>query len=205
MIEDARILSVLDDYDRRIEDERSKLAGASFNDGRERFMAVGSETGQLLAVLARSLKSPRILELGTSFGYSTVWLAFAARAVGGHVTTLELYEHKSAFARQMSEKAGLADLVDFRVGDALDLLKELPGPWDFVLIDHWKDLYLPSYELLRFNLAPGAILVADNMLRGGEETILDYAEAVRATEGMDSVLLPVGSGILVSRFGRGAA
>ncbi|MBD1546226.1 O-methyltransferase [Roseibium aggregatum] len=202
MTDDPRFTAVLDEYHRLIEDRNRTLAGTPFNDGRERFMPVGPETGQLLAVLARSLEAPRILELGTSFGYSTLWLAAAARTAGGRVTTIELYEEKSAFARQMLDKADLADVVDFLVGDALDILRDLSGPWDFVLIDHWKDLYLPSYELLRPELAPGAILVADNMLRDGEERQLDFADAVRATEGMDSVVLPVGSGIVVSRLGR---
>ncbi|WP_346910896.1 O-methyltransferase [uncultured Roseibium sp.] len=202
MTDDARFSAVLDEYHRLIEEQARTLDGTPFNDGRERFMPVGKETGQLLAVLARSLKAPRILELGTSFGYSTLWLASAAKTAGGRLTTVEKYEEKSAFARQMSEKAGLADAVDFRIGDALEIQRDLSGPWDFVLIDHWKDLYLPSYELLKPTLAPGAILVADNMLRDGQEQHLDFADAVRATVGMDSVVLPVGSGILVARFGR---
>ncbi|WP_417673811.1 O-methyltransferase [Roseibium sp.] len=202
MTDDARFTAVLDAYHRLIEDRTRTLEGAPFNDGRERFMPVGPETGQLLAVLARSLEAPRILELGTSFGYSTLWLASAAKTAGGRVTTIEKYEEKSAFARQMSEKAGLADAVEFLVGDALEIQRDLSGPWDFVLIDHWKDLYLPSYELLKPDLAPGAILVADNMLRDGREQHLDFADAVRATDGMDSVVLPVGSGILVARLGR---
>jgi predicted O-methyltransferase YrrM len=202
MTDDARFSAVLDEYHRLIKERARSLEGAPFNDGRERFMPVGKETGQLLAVLARSLKAPRILELGTSFGYSTLWLASAAKTAGGRVTTIEKYAEKSAFARQMSEKAGLAETIDFRIGDALEIQRDLSGPWDFVLIDHWKDLYLPSYELLVPTLAPGAILVADNMLRDGREQHLDFADAVRATDGMDSVVLPVGSGILVARFGR---
>ncbi|WP_346897671.1 O-methyltransferase [uncultured Roseibium sp.] len=202
MTDDARFTAVLDEYHRLIEERTRTLEGAPFNDGRERFMPVGKETGQLLAVLARSLEAPRILELGTSFGYSTLWLASAAKTAGGRVTTIEKYEEKTAFARQMSEKAGLSDVVDFLVGDALEIQRDLSGPWDFVLIDHWKDLYLPSYDLLKPALVPGAILVADNMLRAGQEQHLDFADAVRATDGMDSVVLPVGSGILVARLGR---
>lgn len=202
MTDDARFSAVLDEYHQLIEERTRILEGAPFNDGRERFMPVGPETGRLLAVLARSIEAPRILELGTSFGYSTLWLASAAKSAGGRVTTIEMYEEKSAFARQMSEKAGLAEAVDFRIGDALEIQCDLSGPWDFVLIDHWKDLYLPSYEMLKPNLAPGAILVADNMLRDGRERQLDFAEAVRAADGMDSVVLPVGSGILVARLGR---
>ena len=69
-------------------------------------------------VMARSLKAPHILELGTSYGYSTIWLAEAARAAGGRVTSIELQDYKSAYAHDMAVKAGLADHVDFRIGDA---------------------------------------------------------------------------------------
>ena len=182
-------------YHQRIDAERQG------NGGPHRHMAVGPAAGRLINLLASSLDTPHILELGTSLGYSTIWLADAARTSGGRVTTVELEAEKSALAREMAEEAGLAEWVDYRVGDALELLDTLNGPFDFVLVDHWKDLYLPSFELFRNKLAPGAILVADNMIRGGGSSgQAEYAAAVRATPGMTSVLLPVGSGLEVSRY-----
>src|SRR3546814_2563270 len=82
-----------------------------------------------------------ILEVGSSYGYSTLWLAEAAQAIGGRVTSLELHPGKIAAAREMLKSAGLADYVDFIEGDALASLDELPGTFDFVLIALWKDLY----------------------------------------------------------------
>ncbi|WP_262927340.1 O-methyltransferase [Phytohalomonas tamaricis] len=182
-------------YHQRIDAERQGSGGP------HRHMAVGPAAGRLINLLASSLDAPQILELGTSLGYSTIWLADAARATGGKVITMELETEKSALAKEMAEKAGLADWVDYQVGDALKLLDILDGPFDFVLIDHWKDLYLPSFEALLGKLAPGAILVADNMIRGGRSGgQTAYAAAVRATPGMTSVLLPVGSGLEVSRY-----
>ena len=163
-------------------------------------LAVGPETGRLLNILARSLAKPNILELGTSYGYSGIWLAEAARARGGRVTTMELADYKSKHAREMSAKAGLAEYVDFKVGDAVKLIGELPLRFDFVLVDLWKDMYVPCLEAFYPKLNPGAIVVADNMRVPDPVAAKRYQEAVRAKPGMTSVMLPVGSGIEISRF-----
>jgi len=207
---DDRVTAVLEAYHERIRDEgrrmREAFAARQAGGPAPRFdtdqalLAVGPETGQLINVLARSFKAPNILEIGTSFGYSGIWLAEAARASGGRLTTLELARHKSDHAREMSAKAGLAEHVDFKVGDALALIAELPAGIDFVLLDLWKDLYTPCLEAFFPKLNPGAIIVADNMVRPGGEDVRRYAEAVRAKPGIASVLLPVGSGIEVSRL-----
>ncbi|TCM66900.1 putative O-methyltransferase YrrM [Rhizobium sp. BK068] len=143
-----------------------------------------------------------MLELGTSFGYSGIWLAEAARAAGGKLITMELHEYKSTHAKEMATRAGLADWIDFRIGDAVQLIGELMDGIDFVLVDLWKDLYLPCLEAFYPKLNPGAIVVADNMLRPGDENVRQYGKAIRAKPGITSVLLPVGSGIEVSRFHR---
>ena len=96
--------------------------------------------------------------------------------------------------------AGLAGHIDFKVGDALQMIAELPTGIDFVLVDLWKDLYVPCLEAFYPKLNPGAIIVADNMLRPGDEEVKRYGRAVRARPGITSVLLPVGSGIEISRF-----
>jgi predicted O-methyltransferase YrrM len=144
----------------------------------------------------------RILEVGSSYGYSTHWLADGARAVEGHVTSLELHAPKTQYARERLERAGLADFVEFRIGDALASLQALPGPFDFALIDLWKDLYVPVFDLLYPKLAPGAIVVADNMLY--PEMVRADAQAYRArvhaAADMSSVLLVVGNGLEVSRY-----
>src|SRR6218665_1949260 len=117
---DEKVLAVLDSYHERIAEESKSLredtAQSRTEDWRNsRLLAVGPETGQLINILAKSLKQPNILEIGTSYGYSGIWLADAARASGGRLTTLELHDYKSADAREMSTKAGLADYVDFKI------------------------------------------------------------------------------------------
>ena len=113
---------------------------------------------------------------------------------------MELSDVKSAHARETATKAGLADHVDFKVGDAVQMISELPAGIDFVLVDLWKDLYVPCLDAFYPKLNPGAIIVADNMLRPATEEVKQYGRAIRALPGIASVLLPVGSGIEISRF-----
>jgi predicted O-methyltransferase YrrM len=113
---------------------------------------------------------------------------------------MELQDYKSVYARDMASKAGLADQVDFRVGDAMQMIGDVPPGLDLVLVDLWKDLYVPCVEAFFPKLKPGAIIVADNMLRPGGEEVKRYGRAVRAKPGITSVMLPVGTGIEVSRY-----
>lgn len=202
---DARVSAVLDVYHERMREEERSLheprPPGEPDDWLDRYLLpVGPDTGRLINILARSLSAPKILEIGTSYGYSGIWLADAARASGGRLTTMELRDYKSAYAREMATRAGLADHVDFKVGDAVEMIARLPFRLDFVLLDLWKDLYVPCLEAFYPRLNPRAIVVADNMLRPGGDAVRRYGEAVRAKPGMTSVLLPVGSGIEVSRF-----
>lgn len=204
MILDEQINAVLEAYHERMREERQnpRVEPPGGRDGGQdqRMRAIGPETGRLLNILARSLETPTILELGTSFGYSGIWLAEAARATGGRLITMELHDYKAAHARAMSEKAGLAGYVDFRVGDAVAMIDALPGKVDFVFVDLWKDLYVPCLDAFYPRLNPGAIVVADNMLHPGTEDVKAYGRAVRAKPHMASVMLPVGSGLEISRY-----
>lgn len=201
---DEKIEAVLEAYHELIREERSKpreMPPGGRDGGQDRRLrAVGPETGQLLNILAKSLKAPTILELGTSFGYSGIWLAEAARASDGKLISMELHAYKTEFAREMAGKAGLSEHIDFQIGDAVEMIRALPGGVDFVLVDLWKDLYIPCLEAFYPKLNPGAIIVADNMFMPGNEDVKRYGAAVRAKPGITSVLLPVGSGIEVSRY-----
>ncbi|NHN87956.1 O-methyltransferase [Acetobacter conturbans] len=203
---DDRLSAVLDLYHTRMQEERSqpRQEPAGGRDGGldQRMRAIGPDTGRLLNILARSLNKPTILELGTSFGYSGLWLGEAARASGGKLITMELHDYKSAYARKMAEQAGLDEWIDFRVGDAVQMIGGLPGKVDFVFVDLWKDLYVPCLEAFYPRLNQGAIIVADNMIRPGTEDVQRYGRAIRSLSGISSVLLPVGTGIEVSRFGQ---
>jgi predicted O-methyltransferase YrrM len=200
---DPVIERVLADFERRAEEEhrRTMTPGAPGTDRDELLLSVGRDAGMLLYLLASGAQSRRILELGSSYGYSTVWLAAAARATGGKVQSLELRDFKIEHARQALTRAGLSSRVEFHMGDCLETLKTLPGPFDLVLLDVWKDAYIPCFDLVHPKLAPGGVIVADNMLL--PEAYRPQAEAyrkrVRAAGDMDSVLLEIGNGIEISR------
>ncbi len=202
---DSQVAAVLDLYHERIVEERKlrseKSPSGQSEDWRDRqLLAVGPETGQLINLIARSMDGPNILEIGTSYGYSGIWLAEAARASGGRVITLELKDYKSTYAHDMAVKAGLAEHIDFKVGDAVDIIESLSISFDFILLDLWKDLYVPCLEAFYPKLNPGAVIVADNILHPGGDAVRRYVAAVRKMPGISSVLLPVGSGIEVSRL-----
>jgi predicted O-methyltransferase YrrM len=202
-IVDPAIERVLAEFERRAEDEhrRTLAPGSPGNNLDDLLLSVGREVGTLLYLLSTGAQSRRILELGSSYGYSTVWLAAAARTTGGKVTSLELKDYKIEHARQALTRAGLSSRVEFHAGDCLDTLRNLPGPFDFVLLDVWKDLYLPCFELVHPMLAPGGLIIADNMLLPA--MVRPQAEAYRArvrkASDLDSVLLDIGNGIEVSR------
>jgi predicted O-methyltransferase YrrM len=200
---DDRFYSVLAGYEQRRQREHM-LTGPDRalvdDDGHDqRMRAIGPEAGQLLSLLAQSLKTPRILELGTSFGYSGLWLAHGARASDGRVVSIELDAHKSNYAREQAQAAGLSDWIEHRIGDAVAMIADLKGEFDMVFVDLWKDLYLPCLEAFAPKLAPGAIIVADNMIRPGSDGIRAYAKRIRAMPNMMSVLLPIGTGMEISR------
>jgi predicted O-methyltransferase YrrM len=203
---EAAIEAVLAEYDKRGAEEhklRDQDTMDKWLERRDEFLiAVGPATGRLLNILAKSVKAQTILELGTSYGYSTVWLAEAARATGGKLITLEKAEYKQDYARNMLAKAGLSAHVDFRLGDAREAIKSLPGPFNFVLLDLWKDLYIECFDLFYPKLSPGAFIAADNMLLPEDYRVhaLRYRKHVRSKPKIDSVLLPVGSGVELSRY-----
>jgi len=203
---DAAVWRVLEEYEARAEREEQLWNTLKEEELRRRLdeflLPVGRAAGMLMNLIVKGAKARRILEVGSSYGYSTIWLAEAARAVDGRVISLELRSAKTEYARAQLERAQLERCVEFRVGDALASLAQLAGPFDFVLLDLWKDMYVPVFELLYPKLAAGAVIVADNMLHpeGARAHALAYRERVRAAPEMSSVLLAVGNGLEISRY-----
>src|SRR5262245_62364164 len=151
----------------------------SENDAREterprRMLNITPDTGRLLWIMIRTVGAPRILEVGTSNAFSTIWLADAARETGGRVTTLEMNPSKIALARENLTKAGLLDRVEIIEGSAATTLRDLPGPFDFVFLDADRPSYLTYLEIVVPMLVPGGLLVAENVVshtRALEDTV----------------------------------
>jgi predicted O-methyltransferase YrrM len=197
---DEKFDAVLARYHSRMDDEnaRMKRDPAAFSRQFDDYLLpVGPEVGWLLHALAVGRNARHILELGTSYGYSTLFLAEAARRTGGKVYTMDLAANKQQYARQQIEDAGLGMNVEWMLGDATQLLKTLAVPFDVVLVDLWKDKYVVCFDLFYANLADNAVIVADNMLipEMARPEAEAYRSAVRAKSNLQSVLLPIGNGI----------
>jgi predicted O-methyltransferase YrrM len=200
---DPKVAAVFADYRGRdaLEQERMKaMASQGFGSRDDLLLPIGMEAGAFLHALILARKPKRILELGTSYGYSTVILADAAREVEATLITMELADYKQAYARKQMKRAGLAGVVDFRLGDAVELIMADDGPFDFILLDIWKELYTPCFDAFYPKLSEEAIIAADNMISPemARPDVRVYREAVRAKADLQTVLLPIGQGIELS-------
>jgi len=206
-LDDPRVRRVLDDMhttaDRNdpplLEKARGKHGAERAAMLGEAFIPVSPDAGRLLYILARGAAQDTIVEFGTSFGISTIYMAAAIRDRGaGRVITTEMNNAKAERAGEYIAAAGLADLVDLRVGDALHTLKDLTGGVSMAFLDGWKELYLPFLHTIEPALMPGALVVADD-LDLFPEALRDYVAYVRETaSGYVSVTLPVGDAMELS-------
>ena len=149
---------------RRIFDAEQADYRATYERMQGAYIPIDREFGTLLYMLARARQAKIIVEFGTSFGLSTIQLAAALRDNGGgRLISTEFIAAKAEAARRNLEAAGLSDLVEIRLGDALETLKRgVGGPIDLVLLDGAKNLYVPILELLEPALAPRALIASDN-------------------------------------------
>jgi predicted O-methyltransferase YrrM len=161
----------------------------------ERLRQVLPETGRFLAILAAGAPPGRIVEIGTSAGYSTLWLVLACR--GRVITTFENSPAKIALARETFREAGVADLIDLVEGDALEHLTTVRDI-AFCFLDVEKELYLSCYEAVVPNLVPGGLLVADNTINH-RATLQPMIDRAMGDPRIDAVDVPIGMGELVCR------
>jgi predicted O-methyltransferase YrrM len=188
-LQDVRVAAALDrmyteakDQIPRLRDRRDQIAQLSSASAQERadalsdiYMPVTPEAGRLLYALVRATRPTTIVEFGMSFGISAIHLASAVRDNGiGRVVTTELSAAKIAAAKKTFAETGLDDVITVLEGDALSTLANLDGPVDFVLLDGWKELYLPIIKLLESHLSAGALIVADNTEMADTKPYLDY-------------------------------
>lgn len=162
-------------------------------------LAIAPEVGEFLYVLGLANRARRVVEFGCSLGISTIYLAAAIRdsGEGGSLITTELLAGKAEATCQNLAEAGLGDLVELRVGDALETLKQLPDGVDLLFLDGRNDLYLPVLALVEPSLAPAALLAAD--LNAEDPDLLPYLEYVRDPgNGYISIEVPLDEGVEVS-------
>jgi predicted O-methyltransferase YrrM len=161
------------------------------------YMPISARGGDLLYALVRSARPRTVIEFGTSYGISTLYLAAAVADNGaGHVFTTELSATKVAAAGANLQEAGLAEPVTILAGDALETLAGIKGPVGLALLDGWKDLCLPVLHLLEPRLAPGALVVADDTTMPSMRPYLEYVRD--PANGYVSIDFPVEDGMEIS-------
>jgi predicted O-methyltransferase YrrM len=175
-------------------DRRDRADGTPHS---RRLRSVPPETGKFIALLAASAPPGEWIEVGTSAGYSTLWLALAAREAGGRVITYEIDAAKIELARATFVQAGVAEIIELVHGDALANLAKHSGI-GFCFLDAEKDTYQAAYDLVLPRMVTGGLLVADNAISHESELrpMLDFA---LHDERVDAVLVPIGMGDLVCR------
>ena len=166
----------------------------------DRLRNLEPETAALIPVLVRSGKRTRLLEIGTSDGYSTIWLAWAAGATGGRVTSVKVDPGRQAQADENLRRAGLRELVDLKLGDATEIVGDLPGPFDLVFFDADRVSAPAQLDLLVPKLAADVMVLADNVISHPEE-VAGYLEALEGLDGFDRLVVPVGKGLSIAYRG----
>jgi predicted O-methyltransferase YrrM len=170
---------------------------ASQEDQLQKKLNLAPESAQFISFLVHSSKRRRILEIGTSNGYSTIWLAWAASQTDGKIISIDRAASKHAQANLNLSKAGLRELVELRCGDATEVVAGLPGPFDCLFFDADRLSAPQQLALLLPKLMPDALILADNALSHPSE-IADYLAALRTLTDFEQMILPIGKGLSVA-------
>lgn len=181
-------------------DETTRQTLLELEKTQKQFWNVARVTGEFLNLLIRASKSKNVLELGTSNGYSGIWIGKALKETGGKLTTIEFYEKRIIPARENFAKCEVLDIITTLEGSAIKILEYLPKDekFDFVFIDANKSETLKYFELIHPHLVEGGILAVDNVL-SHEEKVRPYIETIGRHPDYENVVLPLPAGLSLAR------
>ena len=173
------VLKVLEDIDRN-----------------QRYLNIDRDDGRLLRTHVESMTAKNVVELGTSTGYSTLWMALGLKATGGRLTTYEIDRERADAARANFKRAGLDDRITVVLGDAHVEVKKQQGPVDLVFIDADKDGYVLYLKALLPLVRPGGLIIADNMIRPAPDPA--FVRAITTDPALDTVFLSTSTGMALT-------
>lgn len=174
--------------------ERSRAHDAAEPDRLRRYRNLEPESAELLALLVTAKGPRRVLELGTSNGYSTLWLGDACERTGAELVSVDVDAARQEEAAAHLREAGLGG-VTLRAEDAGAVLREsADASWDLVFLDAERDAYASYWPDLRRTLAPGGLLAIDNVLSHAAE-VAEVTGLIAADEGVETTVVPVGAGL----------
>lgn len=163
------------------------------------FWNISHQTAEFISMLIKISKVKNVLEIGTSNGYSTLWIVDALKDAGnnGHLTTIEFYEKRQSIAKENIEKCGLTQYVTFKQGRALEILEQLDFIPDMVFIDANKSEYIQYFDLLKDKLPKGAIILADNVVSHAVK-VADFLDVIKNDTRYQSQVLDLPAGLLMA-------
>ena len=170
------------------------------NDGTprlERLRQIPPETGKFLSILAASAPKGTFLEIGTSAGYSTLWIALVCKSIGNIVTTFEILKEKSKLAEETFKETNMEDYIELILGDARDYINNYKNI-AFCFLDAEKEVYWECYDLIIPNMVKGGILIADNAINH-YETLKPMLDNALTDDRVDALIVPIGKGELLCR------
>jgi caffeoyl-CoA O-methyltransferase len=171
------------------EDAAQRAAGLPSS---QRTRNLERDTGRWLALLARATDAREVLEIGSSNGVSTIWLAAAAQHNGGRVTGTEILRERAADANRNLADAGLDAVARVVAGDARATVANVPGPFDIVFIDAEKDDYVDHFQAVADRVGPGGLILADNVI---SHDLSEYQAMLRSRSDVETVTIPIGRGV----------
>lgn len=183
-------------------DEATSKVLAELEKTQKQFWNVPRKTGVLLNMFIKMMNAKSVLEVGTSNGYSGIWLAKALKETGGKLTTIEYYDKRQSVAIENFKICGVDDVVRPLQGSACDVIESLDESenFDFVFIDANKREYVKYFELVKPHLTPKAMIVADNIISHAEK-VQTFIDAVDADDEFQYEIVEVPGGILVAYRG----
>ena len=166
----------------------------------KQFWNISRTTAEFLYNLIVDSKSQSVIEIGTSNGYSGIWLGKALKKTGGKLTTIEFYDKRLDIAKENFKKCGVADIIDARKGDAKMVLEYLPEDFeiDFAFIDACKQQYIDFYHLIAPHLKVGGIIACDNVISHAAK-VQDFIEEINANPNYENVVLPLPAGLSLAK------
>jgi predicted O-methyltransferase YrrM len=174
-----------------------KTNDATVNDRSRKMLNITRDTGEFLLLIARAIEARRILEIGTSNGYSTLWLAYAVQQLSGMVITVERSQFKADMARENFERLNMVPWIKQHVGDATDFLKQqTDNSFGLIFLDSDRGQYVGWWNDLQRVMALGGLMVVDNAVSHANE-MKNFVDLVQATPGYLTSLVPVGNGELL--------
>lgn len=178
--------------------EETKQLLCELEKTQNQFWNIAHETANFISLFIKKTKPKNVLEIGTSNGYSAIWIADALKfnANNAHLTTIEFYEERQSIAKKYFEQTGLSDLITPLQGAALELLPEIDFTPDLVFIDANKPQYIDYFNLLKDKIPVDGVILADNVL-SHEQKVKPFVDAINSDEHWQAEILPLPAGLLV--------